>query len=389
VGRAIKPGATVFVAAAALLLAAAAEIAAPARSATRPPLVLRWLQMIDDVDGYALSGLNPDAYRLLRTNDGGRMWVDVTPGGGTIHPSGPITFVGTTTRLFSTKLRKGVFAVERSDDGGRSWQRSLPFKDPHGLGVGQPFAVDARHLYVAIGEGAAAGSEGQSLYASSDGGHSWRFVSRTDVSRVPPRTLPFGCDKNGFGFSTPTRGWAGGYCAGGYPFFYRTDDGGRSWRRQPLAAPAQCACDTSAPRFFTPRVAVLYVLGFTTNGSGKPLLRVFWTSDGGRHWRASDPHSGRASVVSFADSRTAWVLANRPGGIRGPFNRLFRTTDAGRHWQMLKLPFDGANYQLDAASATLAYAFRAVDGSSFILRTEDGGRSWQRIRTVGVGKNAP
>jgi photosystem II stability/assembly factor-like uncharacterized protein len=87
-------------------------------------------------------------------------------------------------------------------------------------------------------------------------------------------------------------------------------------------------------------------------------------------------------VVSLADARTAWVAATPPGRIRGPFDRLSRTTDAGHHWQTSKLPFDAEGYQLDAVSATIAYAFRTVDGSSSILRTEDGGRSWQTIRTI-------
>lgn len=368
-----------------VLLAALATSAAGATAprAAAPRVVLRWLQMVDDLHGYALSGQNPDAYRLLSTSDGGRRWTDVTPGGGTIHPSGPVGIVGEVTRLFSTKLRRGVFAVERSDDGGRSWRRSLPFSDGHGLGIGQPLAVDARHLYVAVDEGAAAGSAGEALYVSADGGHSWRFVSRTSVGGLRPRALPFGCDKNGFGFSTPARGWAGGYCAGGQLFFYRTDDGGRSWRRQSLTGSAQCACETSAPRFLTPRVGVLSVAGFTTNGGGAPFVRVFWTSDGGTHWRGSDPQAGRvAGPVSFAGARTAWLVTTSPGAIRGPFNRLFRTSDAGRRWQTLTLPFDADGYQLDALSPTVAYAFRTVNGNSSILRTHDGGRTWQAIRTV-------
>jgi photosystem II stability/assembly factor-like uncharacterized protein len=382
----VKTTAQVLVTAAALVVVVVAPGAAAARARTTKPVILRWLQMVDEAHGYALSGQDPAAYRLLNTNDDGRRWTDITPGAGAIHPSGPISIVGRTTLVFSTELRNGVFAVELSDDGARTWRRSLPFSDRRGQGIGQPFAVDSRHLYVAVDEGAAAGSQGQSLYTSSDGGRNWRFVSRTDVSRVRPRTLPFGCDKSGFGFSTPSRGWAGGYCAGGYPFFYRTDDGGHSWRRQSLPAVARCACETSAPRFFTPRIGVLYVTGFTMNGGGKPFLRVYWTRDGGTHWRVSVPHAGRATgAVTFADSRIAWVAANPPGGIRGPFNRLFRTSDAGRRWQTLKLPFDAEGYQLDAVSATVAYALRGVDGSSSIRLTLNGGRSWQTIRAVRSG----
>ena len=37
---------------------------------------------------------------------------------------------------------------------------------------------------------------------------------------------------------------------------------------------------------------------------------------------------------------------------------------------------------LRCASATLAYAYRYVDGRSSVLRTQDGGRRWQTIRTA-------
>ncbi len=284
--------------------------------------------MIDMSRGYAVSGEDSEREQLLSTSDGGRHWRDVTPGRGSIHPSGPVTVIGKTL-LFSTTVRQGVFAVEQSNDGGRTWRRSLPFRDAHGLGAGQPLAVDGRHLYLAVDEGAAAGSQREALYTSSDGGVRWRFVSRTTWSYPPRGALPFGCDKSGFGFGTTTRGWAGGYCAGGLPFFYRTDDGGRTWRRQSLPAPSQCAYETSAPQFFTPTTAAVSVLGFTTNGSGRPFARVLWTHDAGTHWRGTDPPLGRAQQVSFADARSVWVTGQRRGNLRAPFDLLVRTDDAG------------------------------------------------------------
>ena len=174
----------------------------------------------------------------------------------------------------------------------RGRSRALPLTDAHGQAIGRPIALDMQHLYVPVDEGVAAGSQAQALYTSNDGGHSWRFVSRTEVSRVRPRTLPFGCDKSGFGFATTSRGWAGGYCPGGRPFFYRSDDGGHSWRRRQLPGLAQCACDVSAPHFFTPRSGALDVIGFTMGG--KPFVRVYWTSDGGERWRGSNGHRDAA-----------------------------------------------------------------------------------------------
>jgi photosystem II stability/assembly factor-like uncharacterized protein len=354
-----------------------------ARMAATQPVSIRLIEMLDADHGYALSGKGiTNSHRLLWTTDGGHIWRDAGAGDSRILASSPVTIIGTKTRLFSTTLSGDRFAVERSDDAGITWHRSLPFRDSHGApAIAQPFAIDKRHLYVAVQEGAAAGSSGEALFTSSDGGHSWKFVSRTDPSGRAPHLLPFGCDKNGFGFATSRRGWAGAFCAGGQPFFYRTEDGGHTWRRQALPAPQQCACETSAPRFFTPRDGVLYVNGFTANGGGKPFTRLYWTSDGGEHWKGSVPSVGRTARIVFSDEKTVWLTAQKRGDLRAPFNRLGRTTNAGASWQTTKLHFDASNYLLDPISGTTAFAASADYLSHTILLTRDGGRSWKTVVT--------
>jgi photosystem II stability/assembly factor-like uncharacterized protein len=121
------------------------------------------------------------------------------------------------------------------------------------------------------------------------------------------------------------------------------------------------------------------VLGFTTNGSGRPFARVLWTHDAGTHWRGTDPPLGRAQQVSFADARSVWVTGQRRGNLRAPFELLVRTDDAGRHWRTSTLRFDAGNYSLDAVSATVAYGFRVADSSGTIVVTRDGGRTWRTI----------
>jgi photosystem II stability/assembly factor-like uncharacterized protein len=361
--------------------AAATGCLAPGAGASKPrPLFLRWLHMVDRSHGYAVSGLDTRGYRLLRTSDGGRRWTDITPGNGTIHPSGTATVSGRTI-LFGTQRGPKTFAVERSDDGGRTWSMSAPIRDTRTAGIGTPVLVDAMHLYLALGEGAAAGSEAQSLWASGDGGRRWHLVSRTSFTVTRPGRLPFGCDKDGFGFATTSRGWAGGYCAGGAPFLYRTLDGGRTWRRSALPGLTACACDVVPPRFFTPRDGVLAASGFGMAGN-TPVTRAYWTSDGGATWRASAPTTGRAQDIVFTDAHSAWVTATPPGTIRGPYDRLLRTADGGRHWRSVRLPFDGSEYQLDALDGTTAFAYRTLTASTRILRTTDGGRHWLTLSSA-------
>jgi photosystem II stability/assembly factor-like uncharacterized protein len=362
-----------------LLLAslAGAWLAVHAAAASARPVALRWLEMTDTLHGFALAGAGSDVYRLLRTDDGGRVWTDVTPQ--SARPSGPVAVESARTVLLPANLRTHVFAVARTDDGGRSWHLSAPFRDNRGLGLGAPDVIDARHAVVAVDEGAAAGSQGQALYASSDGGRTWRFVSRTQQTGRSG-ALPFGCDKNGFAFATPTRGLAGGVCAGGAAFLYRTGDGGRTWHRVALPGLSACQCDVS-PRFFSPKAGAIVAAGFTTEG--RPLVHTYWTDDGGADWRPSPLPVGRASTaVSSASASTLWLVGTPPGRIRSPFTRLVRTDDAGRSWHASSLPFDADGFQLDALDAATAYAVSPLVGRTSVLRTVDGGRTWQTIRTT-------
>ncbi len=325
--------------------------------------------MVDATHGYAVKGVYP-AYQLVGSADAGRTWNALT----TVRPSGTATVAGRTI-LFGTQLGPSTFAVERSDDAGRTWRMSRPFRDSHRGSIGAPDLVDSQQLYVAIGEGAAAGSESESLWASSDGGRSWRFVSRTGFATTRPGQLPFGCDKNGYSFATTSRGWAGGFCPGGAPFLYRTDDGGHTWRRVPLPGLRACACDVYPPQLFGTRRGVMSVLGRGATGD-KAVTLVYWTNDGGEHWRVSRPTTGLAPSASVPNANTALIAATAPGIIRtGPFDRLVRTADAGRTWRSVALPFDAGEYRIDAVSATTAFAY----GPS-VLETTDGGAHWLGLR---------
>jgi len=363
----------------ALIVVAAFAGTGSAGGAARPVSV-QSLLMLDTARGYALGGLYP-AYRLLRTADGGHTWRDITPNGGRTRAVAAPAVVGRTL-LIVTQPRAHVFDVLRSTDGGRTWRRSLPFRFMRAYGAWPVVGSDSRHLFLALDEGAAAGSQGEALFASDDGGRSWRLRSSTSVSSASPQGLPFGCDKNGFGFATAARGWAGGDCAGGKPFFYRTGDGGRTWRPQRLGALGACQCDVSAPTFFTPREGVVTVVGAFETTRFRPLVRVYWTRDGGAHWRGSRAPWGRPSLAAaVAPGGVAWIATSRRGTIRPPYNRLFRTADAGRTWRTTILPFDAEYDRLDVLDATHAFAYPAASAARSVLVTDDGGRTWQRVAT--------
>ena len=153
----------------------------------------------------ARSGSGPQ--RVDRTADGGRRWIDVTPPG----------LVNAT----SARVLDQLFAL----DGRRAWLTYGPLRDdsPQTLLA----TADAGTTWTSLGRvprtdctvwfvdptdgwcvfiGAAAGSEGVDLYRTTDGGRTWREVSRTDPNgRSTPGSLPFGCDKD-LAFDTPSLG---------------------------------------------------------------------------------------------------------------------------------------------------------------------------------------
>lgn len=366
-------------AAAAIVLAAILAVSGTAASGKPARPYFTWLHMTSARTGYALSG--PDYRRelLLRTSDEGRVWHEVTLRGRRIHPSAPPEIRGKTILLPRT-VGRHAFEVDRSDDGGRTWSKSVPVRNRYGFGADTPRLIDRTHLYLDVGEGAAAGSEGEALYTSSDGGRRWRLVTQTHVDGTPPGGLPFGCDKNGFGFATPSRGWAGGQCAGGSVFFLRTNDGGHHWHQQKLpGTPKGCSCDVSAPTFFGHRAGIVWVSGESDAG-GKWFARVYWTGDRGHHWRGADPGSRRTGLVDVVNQRVVWLFGRlRLSGDAPRFRRLFRTTDAGRHWSSLNVPLTVSTVDaLDAVNSRLAFAI----SKAVIWRTADGGRHWTAIRAV-------
>jgi photosystem II stability/assembly factor-like uncharacterized protein len=361
----------------ALVLVVLAAGSSAAAAAPRADAV-QSLRMLDARRGFALGGTYP-RYRLLRTGDGGRSWADITPDRGRSRPVTAPSVVGGTL-LIVTQLRAHVFQVLRSADGGRTWRRSLPVRYARAYAAWSPVGPDAQHLFLALDEGAAAGSQGEALFASGDGGHTWRFRTTTTFARVVPGRLPFGCDKNGVGFATPTRGFAGGNCAGGRPFLYRSGDGGRRWHFAPLPGLGSCQCDVSAPTFFSPRAVALTVFGAYEATGYRPVGRVYWTTDGGDHWRPSRAGFGRPTLAVAVAPATAWAITAPPGHLRGPFNRLWRTADSGRTWRVSTVPFDAQNYRLDVVNAQVAFAYPTVGGAAALVRTTDGGRSWHRVR---------
>ncbi len=116
-------------------------------------------------------------------------------------------------------------------------------------------------------------------------------------------------------------------CAVGLGWVLRTEDGGRSWQRQPPRGDLFCSVHF-------PSAQVGYVCG-----RGGTLLK---TTDGGRTWQVLREGGSIGHSQSF---RALWFTSDQHGFLVGDGGLFWHTVDGGRSW----LPVHGLPRTVNAA----------------------------------------
>jgi photosystem II stability/assembly factor-like uncharacterized protein len=124
------------------------------------------------------------------------------------------------------------------------------------------------------------------------------------------------------------------------------------------------------------------------DGWGLSQDGVFYTTDGGQHWKDVTPTNGWLvkSIVKgfFLNATTAWLI--QPD--RQKFNRgtLFHTKDGGRTWQSSQAPFGPNPMQFLNTNDGWVMADQGAAAGSMavdIYKTIDGGSSWDKVQSAG------
>jgi photosystem II stability/assembly factor-like uncharacterized protein len=169
---------------------------------------------------------------------------------------------------------------------------------------------------------------------------------------------------------------------------WATDDGGASWRvarghivdgGSGYRLPTDPARVPGAKQVLASDVRTIW-LSYDTNPGGGLLV----SRDGGRTWRSSYTADKDMSVLGYAwpDAQHGFMLIGR--GDSSP-QSLLRSVDAGLTWKQLHLWPAGASF---APSAPVVFADAQhgwLTGLGGMVATGDGGLSWQaRIRPPGT-----
>jgi photosystem II stability/assembly factor-like uncharacterized protein len=255
----------------------------PLPAAVEAPLIdspsILNIEMLNETDGWGVT-----EEEIVRTNDGGVTWFNVTPAN--LADAGYLVF----TDFFDATHAWVQFPdmnkypnggkLYRTTDGGITWEAfTTPFSG------GSLHFIDPSNGWMMADLGVGAGSMAVSVFQTSDGGKTWQRVYTNDPNLADAGdSLPLGGIKNLILPLNTDTAWVGGVVyAPGETYLFRTDDAGKTWFNIKLALPediAQSELSIQELVFLSPTEGLLAL----RVSSETSQLVVYATSDGGNTW---------------------------------------------------------------------------------------------------------
>lgn len=329
-----------------------------------PSPYIRKLYMFDSLNGWALGNY------VLRTNDGGVTWYNVTMPG--VQYVGNAFFQNATRGWVfgpSPDMQSTVGVLFRTTDGGRTWtQYNTPFN-----GGFIQFINDANGFALS-GNPSGMFKQAVDLYQTTDGGATWvRKYTNNPLDPSAGTGLPFSGIKEGMTFRDTLRGWVGGESPlTGSVYIYKTNDSGTTWAQQTLSLPSgysNAPMSTYAPMFFNANDGVLPV--WMSLDVGKRDLYIYVTRDGGTTWTRSTGFARQGWNADFVSVKDGFTW-----NING---YLQVTHNTGGSWTQVASNVNfGDNIPImDFVSTTTGWAVQnSENGATSLYRTTNGGATW-------------
>lgn len=326
------------------------------------------VRFLNSLDGWGVTET-----QIVRTNDGGVTWYNVTP------PD--VTETGYLVEMFVLDARRAWLqkpdyenypnsgSLFRTLDGGLTWT-----KFPTPFSGGDFTFLDAEDGWMMAVLGVATGRMGVSIFQTSDGGATWtqKFTNDPNLSNAGD-SLPLGGLKSGIAPLNMQTAWVYGVTySSGAPYIYRTDDGGVNWREVDLPLPpdaedSELGIEQGQMRFVTPDD------GFIAMRVTRDIYRmaIYVTHDAGDTWTLTPmivPDGGSADFLSAEEA----VIYNG--------QQFHVTRDSARTWSVIPpdVKFGETFAQMDFINALSGWVITMdpSTNSRSLYRTHDGGATW-------------
>lgn len=329
--------------------------------------VLLSVQFVNSLDGWGMGET-----QILRTNDGGITWYNVTP------PN--VTSAGYQANLAlldnahawlllpASEFDTALGALYRTADGGLSWTSfSAPF-----AGADLHF-LDANNGWALADLGVGAGSQAVAVFQTADGGQTWTKMYTNDPNlEGAGESLPLGGLKAGIAPVNMQTAFVYGITyAPGAPYLFRSDDGGATWSAVSLPLPpgaenAELGIERGQMKFLSPSEGFL---AMRLTGDSYQLA-MYVTHDGGNSWSLTPNLLPGSGVADFLSAQDVVVLSG---------DQIYLTRDAARTWSIVlpDVKFSEVFAGMDFVDTMTGWVVTMdPTGQRAVYRSSDGGATW-------------
>lgn len=324
------------------------------------------IEMIDERNGWGIT-----EEEIVRTDDGGVTWYNVTPPDLTETGYSVFTFFLNENNAWiqiadNNNYPFGGF-LYRTQDGGLTWQK---FETP--FSAGDIEFIDENNGWILADLGVGAGSMAVSVFQTNDGGATWNRVYTNDPNlEGAGDTLPLSGIKVLLVPLDMQTAWIGGVVyANGNVYLFRTDDGGGTW---------QTIANIELPQEAQESQIGVEKLQFISQTQGVLALRmsstsqetlIFSTNDGGNTWQAFDESIPEAGLLEIPSANEVVLYSS---------DQFYITADAGATFNIINpnISFGDSLTDMSFANAQVGWVITTSSTNQRVLyKTEDGAQTW-------------
>ena len=271
--------------------------------------------------------------------------------------------------------------VWRTNDAGNTWTNISDGFFGSSIGSVAVSEWDNNVIYVGQGEGTIRGnvSYGHGMWKSTDAGKTWTFVGLKESKHIPririhPKNpdLVYAAVLGDLFKSSEERG------------VYRSDDGGKNWKRilfaNANAGAVDLCMDPNNPRILYASMWRARRTPYSMESGGEGSA-IYKSTDGGETWKNISTNDGLpkgiwgiscVSVSPVNSNRVYAMIENDNGGV-------YRSDDAGQTWKKMN---DDRNLRQRAWYYTKIYADTKDEDMLYVMnvsyhKSKDGGKTFQ------------